>query len=244
MLHKIKRLINSILTIFGIQIIKAKAGRKIIMDDALWRAREHQISINTIVDIGAFGGGWSIEAMRYFPQANFLAFEPLEEKKQELEKLKTKYSNFDFEFAAAGDNDNSKILLNVTNDLDGSAVGGKNQGVGRMVPVKRVDTVLQEKNLNGPYLLKFDTHGYELPILEGCKNILKKTNLVIIEAYNFNLTDQSLRFHEMCTHMEELGFRCYDLAGPALRMYDNCFWQIDLFFVPKNSELFDYPHSK
>jgi len=244
MLKKMKNKINSIISVFGVQLIRAKKGQTFDMEAALWRAGNHGIKINTVIDIGALGGKWSLVAMQYFPRAIFLAFEPLKEKKRALEKLKQKYNNFHFELVAAGNEDKQSVFLNVTDDLDGSTVDGKNPGTKRRIPVRTVDSVVSEKKLNGPFLLKFDTHGYEMPILEGCTEVIKETNLIIMETYNFNITDHSIRFHEMCTHMENLGFRCYDIAGPSLRSYDNSFWQIDLFFIPKNSQLFNYPHSK
>jgi hypothetical protein len=71
--------------------------------------------------------------------------------------------------------------------------------------------------------LKFDTHGYELPILKGARQTLNKTSLIIMEAYNFKISDHALRFHEMCAYMECLGFRCFDIADPMLRDYDKSF---------------------
>ena len=88
--------------------------------------------------------------------------------------------------------------------------------------------------------VKLDTHGFEVPILIGAAETLKQANVVIIEVYNFKLTEPCLRFHEMCTHMESLGFRCYDMADPMLRQRDRALWQMDLFFAPSASPIFRY----
>ena len=209
------------------------------MKSALARIIEHGVEINTVIDIGASDGKWSLEAMEFFPGKRFFALEPLSERETALENLKRTRSNFDYELCAAGEVDGSRAILYVSADLDGSTVGGTG-GVARVVPVRTVDAIVLKKGLKAPYLLKFDTHGYELPILSGAKDTLLRTNLIIMETYNFNITDSSLRFHDTCFYMEKLGFRCYDIACPMLRVYDRAFWQVDMFFCRSDAQIFAY----
>ena len=117
---------------------------------------------------------------------------------------------------------------------------GGSGGESRQVPVRTIDSLVSERDLQGPYLLKFDTHGYGIPILAGARNTLEETNVVIMEVYNFKITEHALRFHEMCFHMEGLGFRCFDLADPMLRLHDRSLWQMDLFFCREGSAIFSY----
>ena len=69
-------------------------------------------------------------------------------------------------------------------------------------------------------------------------------SVIIMEVYNFQISQSALRFHEMCAHMESLGFRCYDMADPMLRDHDKALWQMDLFFCRKDEKIFDHPHYK
>jgi len=101
-----------------------------------------------------------------------------------------------------------------------------------------VDEEVSRLNLSSPYLLKLDTHGFELPILEGAKNTLASAALVVIETYNFKLTADSLKFYEMCAFMESKGFSCVDLVEPMHRPGDQAFWQIDLLFIPSDNVVF------
>jgi hypothetical protein len=59
-----------------------------------------------------------------------------------------------------------------------------------------------------------------------------------MEMYNFDLTAHSRRFPQMCQHLEDLGFRCCDLADPMLREHDRAFWQMDMLFMRKDHDLF------
>ena len=69
-----------------------------------------------------------------------------------------------------------------------------------------IDHEIGASSLPGPYMIKLDTHGYEVPILLGAKETLRKANLVVIETYNFRLREGVLLFHEMVAYMRDLGF--------------------------------------
>jgi len=238
----ISKIVNFILIPVGAKIVSRNAD-ECDMHSALNRIHDHGIKIDNIIDIGGSNGKWSVNAMKRFPAASFVAIEPLIEREDALSNLVKQFPNFSFELCAAGETDGDKAILNITEDLDGSTINGQ-KGKKRHVPVKTIDTIVTERNLTGSFLLKFDTHGYELPILKGAKQTLDNTSIIIMEVYNFQVSGSALRFHETCAYMESLGFRCYDLADPVLRAYDKTFWQMDLFFCRKDEKIFQYPHYK
>jgi hypothetical protein len=84
--------------------------------------------------------------------------------------------------------------------------------------------------LEPPYLLKLDTHGFEVPILAGAARTLQGPSVLVIEAYNFTVRDGALRLPQLCGHLEERGFRCLDLVDPLYRS-DGALWQVDAVFV-------------
>lgn len=238
-LIKLCQFVNYFLKNVGIQIVKSQSATDMV--SAISRIHQHDFEISTIVDIGASNGRWSKEALRIFPTAKFLAIDPLTENLASLEQLSRIHSNFGFVICAAGGDEGGEALLNVSEDLDGSTIGaGEQEENSRKVRVRTIDGLVNEKTLSGPFLLKFDTHGFEIPIIEGASETLKQTNVIIIEVYNFQITDITKRFHEICHYLENLGFRCYDMAEPLLRDYDNTFWQMDLFFCRRNSEIFNH----
>lgn len=212
------------------------------MSKLLNRFAQRDISVRTIIDIGASNGSWSRECQKFLPQVNYLAIEPLREREAELQALKGECPNFDYALCVAGEHDGTEVSLNVTADLDGSTVAGENPGTARVCPVRSIDALIAERQLPGPYLIKFDTHGFELPILAGCARTLSETSAVIMEVYNFQLTPTALRFAEMIQHMEQLGFRTADFADPLHRKCDQLFWQIDYLFLRTENPLFEYPH--
>lgn len=234
----ILELVNSCLSPLGAKIIR-KTADEFGMSSAVQRIAGHGIPLKSVIDIGASNGKWSLETMQVFPRASYLAIEPLREREVALQSIKQKHSNFDYVLCVAGNVEGERVTLNVSDDLDGSTVNATG-GEPREVLVRTLDAIVAEKRLEPPYLLKFDTHGYEIPILTGAKEVLAKTNVIIMEVYNFNITDNAVRFHDMCSHMEKLGFRCYDIAGLMLRPYDKSFWQMDIFFCRSNSKIFSH----
>src|ERR1700737_2700162 len=101
-----------------------------------------------------------------------------------------------------------------------------------------VDTLIHQRSLRGPFLLKLDTHGFEVPILQGARDTLKRAAMLIIEAYNFTLQPGAVRFYELCQFLEPRGFRCVDMFDLITRPLDNAFWQMDMVFLPSTHPVF------
>jgi FkbM family methyltransferase len=228
--HAANRLIHPL----GLHL--ARADRAFEMDDLLAHAAARHPAPATIIDIGASDGVWSRGARRHFPHAKFLLFEPLAERQAALARLKATHG-FDCVPAVAGAQP-GKISFHVDPALDGSGVAAPGDSGTRTVPVETVDAAVAARHLAGPYGLKLDTHGYEIPVLEGATQVLRNTSLLVIEAYNFQLTPGCLRFPELCGWLEARGFRCCDLADPMRRPGDGALWQMDLAFAPADSPLF------
>jgi len=197
------------------------------------------LPVGTIIDVGAAAGSWSLMAEQLWPECAFVLFEPLEERKEQLQALARDKSNFLFIPYAAGSDENL-VDFRIAPDLDGSGIssGSVSDGKNRKVAVRRIDNEIKTLDLVGPFIVKFDTHGYEVPILEGCAGILSDVELFIIECYGFRIAERSLLFWEMCQEMDRLGFALFDLVDVMRRPKDGAFWQCDAFFIRKDNLLF------
>lgn len=204
---------------------------------ALKRCKGRGVQVRSIIDVGASDGRWSLMARESFPHAFCLLIEAQEEHKKALDRVKSRASRFDYVIAAAGDHRGTTYFD--AGDLFGGLASAAPVGNNCIsVPMVTVDEEVSNRGLLPPFLLKLDTHGFELPILEGAKKTLAAASLVVIETYNFKLTDDSLKFYEMCAYMEGKGFSCVDLVQPMHRPFDQAFWQVDLLFVPSDSAVF------
>lgn len=176
----------------------------------------------------------------FYPAAFYFLIDANKVHEPKVKAFKKKHNNVDYVLAAAGDTIGS-IYFDASDPSGGLASHTPLQGYRRKVtrvPVTTVDAEVNARKLKPPYLLKLDTHGFEVAIFEGAAKTLKETAVIIVETYNFTLCEGCLRFHEMCVFLEERGFRPVGLCNPAFRHKDGALWQMDLIFVRSDREEF------
>jgi FkbM family methyltransferase len=245
MVHKLEKIINKGFGLLGYKMIRkqkkplGKNNNIFTMQNALERCFDRGLKIATVIDIGASDGRWSRNCLKIFPEANYLLIEAQVGHEEGLRKFVNETKNADYVLAAAGRTEGTIYFDN--GDLFGGLASETPLKENCIeVPVVSLDKEVKKRNLETPYLLKLDTHGFEVPILEGAKEIIKNAELVIIEAYNYKLTNDSLKYYEMCSYMENLGFSSIEMVDFMQRKYDNSFWQMDILFVPSKNLNFKY----
>ena len=235
-----EKIINKILSLLNLKLVRVSksASKQSTMLGAMVRYFEKGLVPKTIIDVGAAEGNWTLDAMKFWPTSNYLLFEPLEERKKQLKKMGDTYSNVKYVQAGAG-KEKGEVEFYVTNDLDGSGIADNGTNAKKIIiPITTIDAEVDHLKLDGPFLVKLDTHGFEVPILEGAEKTLSKTKLVIIECYGLRIAPNSLLFWEMCEYMEKKGFKLLEFVDNVLREKDNAFWQCDAFFIPANDPIF------
>jgi FkbM family methyltransferase len=208
--------------------------------NALQRIKSRGVSVGTVIDLGAASGEWSKMARTVWPEAKCHLIEANHHWERDLHQLSADPA-FSYVIAAAGPAKGVGHFEFSPDPYGGAGTSGDDPK-GVKVPQVSVDSECREKALNAPFLLKFDTHGFEREILKGCGETLKSTSLICIEAYNFG--DREKRFPAMLELLEDLGFRCIDIGEPLFRSYDRSFWQMDFFLVPVDRPEFKYAHYK
>jgi FkbM family methyltransferase len=207
------------------------------MAAALARRAARDPGVRTVIDVGASDGRWSRVARGILPPAHYFMVEARAEHEPGLARTAAQ-PGFSYQICAAGNRD-GEIYFDATDLFGGQASDTAYEKNCIVVPVRRLDSLAAERALQGPFALKLDTHGYELQIFEGAREILAQARLLIVECYNFRLTPQTLLAHEMCAWLGERGFRCIDLCDPLYRPRDGALWQMDLFFVPDSDAAFE-----
>ncbi|HYR89160.1 MAG TPA: FkbM family methyltransferase [Terriglobia bacterium] len=197
---------------------------------ALRRLSARHIPLETIIDVGASNGCWTEELLPFYPQARYLCVEAQPVHKQALDAFVLKHGNVEYVLAAAGDR-KGKLFFEASDPFGGVASEAPFETNCIVVPVTTLDMEVQSRKLKPPYLIKLDTHGFEVPILDGASRTLESTAVLIIEVYNFDIAPGALRFPAMCQYLETRGFRCIDVFDPMFRPGDGAFWQADMVFV-------------
>lgn len=179
----VKKLINWVLNKKGYRIEKIGKNGELTMEGALLRCVKRGLLINSVIDVGASDGRWSRTCLKFLPEAKYLLIEAQDPHKKGLDQFKSENSNVDYILAAAGKNEGQIYFEN------GSLFGGlasetpfeKNCIT---VPVVSIDAEIKKRNLQPPFLIKLDTHGFEIPIILGAMNTIRSAELIIIETYN------------------------------------------------------------
>lgn len=206
------------------------------MADVLSQVSGFGFSPNTVIDVGVAKGTFAL--YEAFPNAFHLLIEPLQEFEPSLRKILETYKGG--YIIAAANSQPGLLPFNVhTDHLGGSsffkeAMGTDFDGTERTVNAVRIDDLLRENNLQGPYLIKVDTQGHELNVLEGALKTLEQTELIILEVSMFQFMVGAPQFHDVVVYMKNRGFVAYDIFGGAVRPLDGALGQIDMVFVKEN----------
>ena len=240
----IKQAVQKLLSFFGLALVRihtfpSTSDSRSTTRAALESLLKRDYQINTVIDIGASDGRWSEAMMTQYPNTNYFLIEAQECHLQKLQEFVTRFKNANYVLAAAGA-ETGNIYFDAGNPFGGQASSTPFEKNNIVVPVTSVDVEVHKHALKGPFLIKFDTHGYETPILKGALKTLEETSVIIMECYLHRLTTDSLLFNEMCAYLDNLGFRCIDMVDPAWRTYDDTFWQMDLIFIKKDSPEFSH----
>jgi FkbM family methyltransferase len=235
MKHLLGKALNKVLNPIGLALEKHPA--QLSLEGAFQRIGSLGLEIGTVIDVGASDGHWSKKAMGAFPAAKYFLVEANAYHKARLEDFCARHPGCQYILAAAGDKE-GEIFFDGSDPFGGLASHSPTTPTDIRVPVTTIDNQIAEHSLRGPYCIKLDTHGFEVPILEGARSALERSELVIIEVYNFHATDSALLFYEMCAYMDAKGFRPADFCDPIHRSRDAVLWQFDIFFLRKTHPAF------
>lgn len=237
----LKKLINKILFKYGYELQRRDSLRTTLAE-VLNHISRFEFLPQTVIDVGVAKGTW--ELYEFFPSAMHVLIEPLEEFSETLQEISRKYKT-QIVTAAACDF-NGKITINVHSILDGSSMmqeseGTHVDGIPREVQAITIDSVIESKKLIGPFIIKIDVQGGELLVLQGSKNTLNKTEVIILETQLFQFFKKGPQFIDIVHYMNGLGFFVYDIFGQQYRPLDGALASVDLVFV-KDKGLFRQSH--
>ena len=242
MKQKLVRTLKAFINRLGYHIDKIDRN-SLTMAGGLERSSKH-VSPKSFIDVGASDGRWTELAMQFFPNSYYILIEAQEGHRKSLEHFQSKNKKTSICIAAAGDSE-GEIYFDASDLHAGLASKEKLATNCITVPVTTIDIQVERNKLEPPFCIKLDTHGFEIPILEGAKKTLMKADLLIIEVYNFQIvqndedaSQNSLRFYELCLYLDRKGFYCADLVDIMRRKKDDMLWQMDMFFYRKENVVF------
>lgn len=198
----------------------------------------------TVIDVGAFQGLWSSEALKLFPAAQFHLFDPQLGLKQTkkftahslpiIVENSTRIKIHPVLLGAEGRNDVPFELLD-----GGSTTFHELTEFPREIVNLQMFTLDEclDDTVEGPVLLKIDAQGSELEILKGAPKILAKVDALVLEVATLPYNQGAPLFAEVVEALTKLNFCLYDVGGLYRRETDKTLFQLDLICVRPDHEL-------
>ncbi len=240
----VKKLVKGIFRKFGFEIRRKLTERQLkeienkkLVSDNKWLT---DYNFRTIIDIGANEGQFAHKMRMLFPEAVIISFEPIP---QEYEKLKNSFKN-DNKFIAfnvgLGDKEctadlwlneytPSSSLLKMKKHLN-HFLHARNQSPINIV-LKRLDQLLDSKEIQKPYFVKIDVQGYEEFVINGGKEIIEDAELVIVEVSYDELYEGNVMFDGIYTLMKSMGFNFSGNFEQLRSQLNNKIIQGDAIFI-------------
>ncbi len=191
---------------------------------------EQEIPVATVLDVGASDGRWSQQCMGWYGKADYVLFEPQPAHTAALAEFKAHSKQSVTIVPAAVGVSEGRIEFDAS-DAFGGALSPEKTAISIEVDLTTIDATVARLQLEGPFLLKLDTHGYEKSILDGAAQTLEKCGALIIEAYNHRFTAEGMMFWELCAFLAARGFRVIDMVDVTRRPRDHSMFQMDIVFV-------------
>ena len=197
---------------------------------ALQGLRDRGYSPRVIFDVGAAIGTWTRTAHALWPEAKYYAFEALEERKPDLERVAAETgAKVEVVIGGVGAED-GPLTMGITASLFDSsfAYAGTES---RQIPCYRLDTLHRQGRIGRPDFLKLDVQGFELKVLQGAEELLASCGVVLMECQFFRFCSSMNTLDRTIAAMSSYGFVPYEFVDFLRRPLDGAMGQCDLIFV-------------
>lgn len=188
-----------------------------------------------VYDIGAAEGNWTRNALEYWPDATYVCFEPLSERKKDLDALQAaRPGQILVKSCGVGDTD-GELSIGVSDFLWDSSFAYSGS-LSRTVPVRRLDSLI-DAGTPLPSFIKIDVQGFEKRVLDGGKEALRHADLILMECQFFPFCDDMRTLDLTIAHMSANNFIPYEFVDYLRRPLDGAMGQCDILFVRKDHQL-------
>ncbi len=197
-------------------------------------------NLNTIIDIGANRGQFSLAARRWSPKANVIAFEPLEKPAEIFRRIFQGDAKVALHQAAIGPQageamihvaaaDDSSSLLPITALQEKLFPGTWEIGTEKII-VSPLSDFVSGKGIAPPAMLKLDVQGYEFQALQGCADLLDQFDRIYVECSFMELYAGQKLAGDVVRWMRAKGFSLRNILNTA---YDSAGNRVQADFLFK-----------
>lgn len=172
------------------------------------------VRYKTVIDVGCADGHYFMSQMNFFPGAVALNIDANRIYEPSLRETKEVLGG-DYRICAVSDQPGEMELVESVHPYWSSLRPEGDQYWSRVnnlvaqkskVPVATLDSIVAGTGLPGPYFLKMDVQGSELAALNGARNVLAETQVIVVEC---DIAD----FQGINAAIVNAGFFLYDLTA-------------------------------
>ncbi len=213
-------------------------------------------SADVVFDVGAHHGQSAEQFLRWFPAAQVLCFEPVAESLALLrQNLAGENRVRCFQLALGARPGDAVIRREGTPDMYAieELPGPEAAGPAGVVPVETVDRFCAREGIDRISLLKIDTEGHDLAVLEGAQGLLARQAIEVIqlEAGWHPDNQRHVPVEIFKSHLESRGYRLFGVyqqvgewptGEPHLRRADLVFLSGELVRRERRTPSIDPAH--
>lgn len=181
-------------------------------------------SVRTILDVGANEGQFARTALRVFPSAQVICFEPLPSVQASLRALATEsQGRVQLQPFALGEHD-GQTEFHISSFSPSSSVLSFDQPLAALgdqikttstvlVPVRRLSAWATSGSIADDIIMKLDVQGYEARVLRGAGELLTRSRIVIAETTFAPIYSGQASLGELCSILEPHGLKYREAFG-------------------------------
>jgi FkbM family methyltransferase len=168
-----------------------------------------------IVDVGANHGGWTTEALKYFPNSYYTLLEP----QKSLENfMKDLLANPKIKLHTVGAGSQTGKLKLTIGALDYESTfrysenDAREKGLSQVeVPVVTLNELLRNTSLPTPEIIKIDAEGFDIEVLKGSSDFFGKTEIFLVEV-GIGIEDIENSFLKTINWMDDKGYKLFEIT--------------------------------
>lgn len=233
----------------GLRRIANRAGYDIVGFDshnARWRLAQllKRQGITLVLDVGANEGhfGWDLRELGF--TGKIISFEPLHDAFARLNAAAGKDPNWQALNIGLGDKDEQRTIHVAANSQSSSflpMLAGHQEAApesaykgDQLATLRRLDGIFAELAIPADRaFLKIDTQGFEKPVLEGARGILKAVPLVQLECSLVPLYEGGGLIETMIADMRALGYDPVEILPTFHHRDGGQLMQADILFASR-----------
>jgi len=217
----LKRPVRQVLGLIGFRLIRV--DRTFGLDplvDILYHYPER--SIKTALDVGANVGSFSTRLAKRFPNVRVLAFEPIQSTFLKLKSETARLGTIETFHLALGDTEGEEtVYLQENSEWNSLAVAVNRPSTTArsvVVRVRTLDRMADEGLFTSIDLLKTDTEGFDMSVLEGAKSLLGSGRVgFVLSEVAYDLEDKGhTNFFELYEYLANYGFRLFAIYDQTI----------------------------